>query len=132
MASKEYNDSHKEENKQYRLDNIEYIKERNRQHYLDNKEEVCLKTRNNELKRLFGITLKDKQKRQKEQKDLCPLCGKEETVKDHRTGKVRLLAVDHNHTTGVVRDLLCFKCNTAYERYEAYKEQFESYFEKHK
>lgn len=132
MASKEYNDSHKEENKQYRLKNIDKIKERNRFFYLENKEEICLKTENDRLKREFGITLEEKRKKEEDQKGLCSLCGGPETIVEFRTGKVRHLAVDHNHTTGVVRGLLCFKCNTAYERYETYRKQFETYFENHK
>jgi hypothetical protein len=37
----------------------------------------------------------------------CRICGKPEV------NLGRLLSVDHNHKTGKVRGLLCFKCNTA-------------------
>ena len=40
----------------------------------------------------------------REQNNKCAICGKEET------GGMRL-ALDHNHTTGKVRALLCRNCN---------------------
>ncbi len=44
------------------------------------------------------------------QKHVCAICKKEETVKNR--GKIRCLAIDHCHTTGKVRGLLCSRCNT--------------------
>jgi len=46
------------------------------------------------------------------QHGVCAVCLKVETTFDPRCGKVRKLAVDHDHTTGRVRGLLCRECNT--------------------
>ncbi len=43
------------------------------------------------------------------QNGVCAICGKPET--SVLRGKVRRLAIDHNHATGVNRDLLCSNCN---------------------
>ena len=46
-----------------------------------------------------------------EQKGVCKLCGKPEK-------KIRKLAVDHCHTTGKVRGLLCMECNTGLGKFK--------------
>ena len=45
------------------------------------------------------------------QENNCAICKRPETRADYRTGRVRGLAVDHDHTTGAVRELLCSGCN---------------------
>lgn len=44
------------------------------------------------------------------QNNQCAICGKEETRK--LRGKVMRLCVDHDHTTGKIRALLCHDCNS--------------------
>src|SRR4030065_1694969 len=44
------------------------------------------------------------------QRGVCAICGKPESKK--RNGRVVMLAVDHDHVTGIVRGLLCHKCNS--------------------
>ncbi len=63
------------------------------------------------MKRTFGIHLIDYQRMFIEQNGVCAICERPETVK--RRGKVKWLAVDHNHETGHVRGLLCDHCNKA-------------------
>lgn len=62
-----------------------------------------------DLKRKFGITLEEFEVMKAQQHNCCAICGKPETAAQF--GKVRDLAIDHNHVTGKVRALLCTKCN---------------------
>lgn len=68
--------------------------------------------KNSQLLHAYGLTLEEYNTLLSSQNNGCAVCGKPETAK-HQGGKVRDLAVDHCHTTGKVRGLLCTKCNTA-------------------
>ena len=46
-----------------------------------------------------------------EQNGVCAICGLPETAK-HATGQFKKLSIDHCHTTGNIRGLLCRGCNT--------------------
>lgn len=63
------------------------------------------------LKHKFGISAKQYDIINSEQGGLCAICGKEEETIDWY-GE-RSLAVDHNHDTGKIRGLLCYKCNVS-------------------
>jgi len=69
--------------------------------------------KNSDLKRKYGITLKQYNKLLEEQDHKCLICGLPSTAIDKRTGQPRQLAVDHDHSTNKVRGLLCSNCNTA-------------------
>lgn len=45
------------------------------------------------------------------QEGKCAICGLYEQSKN-KNGRPYMLSVDHNHKTGKVRGLLCYKCNT--------------------
>jgi hypothetical protein len=62
--------------------------------------------RNSYLKRKYGITLKDFERMLEEQGGVCKVC------KEQRPNE-QTLHVDHDHETGEVRGLLCFRCNNA-------------------
>lgn len=66
-----------------------------------------------ELKKRFGISLEEYEQMLEQQNNVCAICKQPETSIDHRTKKVRSLAVDHCHTTNKIRGLLCTNCNTA-------------------
>jgi hypothetical protein len=57
------------------------------------------------LKSFYGISLADYNLMLENQQSSCLICNDKKTQKG--------LVVDHNHTTGKVRGLLCYKCNLA-------------------
>lgn len=59
------------------------------------------------LKRLYGITVEDYNTLFKLQSGLCAICD------SPQEDQKRKLSVDHCHSTGRVRGLLCQKCNRA-------------------
>ena len=64
------------------------------------------KRKSTQLKRKFGITLGDYNQMLESQGGVCATCNNECTSGNH-------LAVDHCHSTGKVRGLLCGSCNRA-------------------
>lgn len=75
----------------------------------------CEKTRklDNHLQNTYGITLADFNRMNEEQNGKCFLCG------NPPSGKSERLVVDHCHTTGSVRKLLCVTCNVQLAKFEA-------------
>ena len=63
------------------------------------------------LRRLYKITLEQYDAMFESRKGLCDICHQQETHLLHN--KVISLAVDHNHTNGKIRGLLCHDCNIA-------------------
>ena len=66
--------------------------------------------RDTELKKMFGITLKDWERLYEAQGGVCAICKRAQADVGTRYNN---LAVDHCHTTGKVRGLLCVNCNRA-------------------
>jgi len=60
-------------------------------------------------KRYYGMDFADYVALAAAQKNVCAICEQPETHVMH--GKVKPLSVDHNHSTGSVRGLLCASCN---------------------
>ena len=67
--------------------------------------------RDRHLERRYALPIGEYQRLFDAQHGLCAVCQQPETAL--RYGKVMNLAVDHNHTTGQVRGLLCYACNRA-------------------
>ncbi len=63
------------------------------------------------LKSKYGLTLEEYDQMLIAQNGVCAICRGPEVAED-KNGFVKRLSVDHNHKTGKVRGLLCWKCNT--------------------
>lgn len=97
-------DSRNKKQAEYRKNNKEKIKRTQRQYNIDNKEKI----RDRMLRYKFGITLVDYKRMYVAQKGKCLLCEQ----------GFDMLYVDHCHTTGIVRGLLCNQCNIDLGGYE--------------
>jgi hypothetical protein len=64
-----------------------------------------LYVRRESLRRRYGLTLEQYDTMLEEQEGLCP-CGRDAERSTHG-----VLAVDHDHDTGIVRGLTCTRCN---------------------
>lgn len=74
--------------------------------------------RKHDLKKKFGMTQEDYKKMLDRQNGLCAICENQETTVNHRTKKIQNLAIDHCHTTGAIRGLLCSRCNNGLGRFK--------------
>jgi hypothetical protein len=110
-AEKTYRKQYQKDNAhkfaEYRKQYMKKWKEKNpenqaqKQWYQNNKNKI----KNDDLKKKFDITLDEYDIMLFQQDGKCKICG------IHHTKCKKSLAVDHCHTTGKVRGLLCTHCN---------------------
>jgi hypothetical protein len=70
---------------------------------------VAAEKRRRHIKTMYGVTPEWYDAMMESQGGVCAICEQRETVM--RFGKLKLLSVDHDHTTGKPRGLLCQGCN---------------------
>lgn len=75
-----------------------------------NREKSAALVHKSKLKTTYGMTVDEYDFMLKQQGGVCAICEKPETAR-HQGGKIRRLGVDHCHSTGRVRKLLCIHCN---------------------
>lgn len=76
--------------------------------YHENSSLICLKANTKRLKLTPEWYIEQFNK----QNEKCAICNQKE-IQINTKGEIKRLAIDHNHKTGKVRDLLCSNCNRA-------------------
>lgn len=98
--------------------NKEAVLQKRREYRINNKDKLLLRERKNDkdptrikhkedrrLKRLYGITSTEYDNLFTKQNGLCAIC------KSTKSTNSKKFHIDHNHTNGKVRALLCNHCN---------------------
>lgn len=111
--------------KEYRLKNLELYKTKAREYYWKHRDQriAYLKMyyrnaytenpnygKNQHLKNRYGITHEEFNSLYEKQEGNCASCGYWYPINGSRKGYNNLV-VDHDHTTGLVRALICHRCN---------------------
>lgn len=87
---------------------------RHREWVAQNREHVLTQRRDQRLRKTYGLSTERYRQMERDQNWCCAICGQPPCGSGGRNRfdlNLRL-AVDHDHKTGVVRGLLCTKCNT--------------------
>lgn len=74
--------------------------------YPEREAEIQAKSR---TKKLYNLTLEEVERMYLDQSGLCKICNV--PVQRRGNGNLKSANIDHNHLTGKVRGLLCYKCN---------------------
>ncbi|MFY1694019.1 MULTISPECIES: endonuclease domain-containing protein [unclassified Solwaraspora] len=85
------------------------------------------------LREKYNLTSAQYEQMLADQAGRCAICGQSETARG-RGGAPRRLAVDHDHRSGVVRQLLCHRCNLvtwAVEENPALLDKVRAYLQTH-
>jgi hypothetical protein len=89
----------------WRVRNLDKVRIRNKRWRDNNLEKSRKHGRESGYKNKYGITLEDKRQMYRNQGGKCAICETKMTTTHN-------CMLDHNHTTGVVRALLCVRCNS--------------------
>ena len=108
---KEYRELHaeklREKSREYYLQNKEIRDARNKEWRLNNPEHYEESQKNAMLKKQYGISLEEYDAMMQAQDGNCAICNRSQQEFKNS------FDVDHDHTTGEVRGLLCPVCNKA-------------------
>lgn len=137
QASREHwhenKEKYKKTRKKYYTENKEEIQKKSKEYYQKTKERRAFCNRKTHLKVNYNLSLEEYSSMAINQNNCCAICNKPETT--FLNGKQRKLAVDHDHKTGKIRELLCGDCNTTLGKLNEDIELFNKfikYLEKHK
>jgi len=94
----------RERTRKWQAENPERVRAKNAEYVADGRKAIS--NRRSYLKRKYGITLEQYALMLALQGGVCAICGREPNPNIS-------LHVDHDHVTGAIRRLICFRCNQA-------------------
>lgn len=94
--------------KQWNEQNQAVITARQRARYKADPEKYSTYFRNRYVIRTYGITQQQYEEMFQQQGGVCGICGSQPDIERHGISR---LAIDHCHSTGKIRGLLCNNCN---------------------
>ena len=109
-SKKHYAEDPKEaikKSREWRLANPDKYRDTKKRYSKNNAEKIRVEKRNRNLKSKYGITSQEFDDMAKAQGGCCAIC------RQPPSGRWRRLVVDHCHSSGRVRGLLCNQCNRA-------------------
>jgi len=90
--------------RRWQLENPERYRAKQRSYAESGRKQIW--DRKSYLRRKYGMSIADYDRMFEEQNGVCAICGQPRPEE-------RTLHVDHDHATGAIRGLLCFRCNNA-------------------
>lgn len=100
----------KEKEKECRKRNYHKWKQYMADYQKENKEQTDLNKKVHHLKK-YNLNAAEYLQMMVKQNNLCAICHEPQSIRN-KNGDIRPLYVDHCHTTGKVRGLLCNHCNS--------------------
>jgi len=95
-----------------------------RKYYHANKDRISESNRWYWIKKRYGLSREQYEVMLAQQDGVCAICkGEGHKMQNGKRG----LVVDHDHVNGDVRGLLCMRCNTYIEHFEAYHQEIYKY-----
>ena len=126
-----WKDKQREYHRKWRAANRGRLREQSRKYAAANKESVRANQKKHQLTetyaatrlrlhlaRKFKITVEQYNAMLEAQNGVCKICGFSCGAKRRGTRKMMSLSVDHDHSTGKVRGLLCNSCNVGLGRFK--------------
>lgn len=92
--------------KKSEIPEVERKRQNSRNHYARYRDYERQRSRKNHLRKKYKITEEDYKSMLAAQSNCCAICGKDQST------STKNMHVDHDHTTGKIRELLCNNCNT--------------------
>jgi hypothetical protein len=93
--------------KKYKTECKECARKASAEYRIQHREKYLRTQSNSQLKKVYGFSLEKYEEQLKKQEGKCAICKTDSPQHGH----IKRFSVDHCHSTGKIRGLLCSKCN---------------------